>query len=97
MSEPIKHVACMCAPCVIGRIYEITGISRLAADEANKLNAIYKKRAKDWARDATEEYGQRHTFCRSCNVEILGPNVIRLHAHDCDAAIILGLDREVER
>lgn len=58
---------------------------------------LLRRNAEKWARDATEEFGQRHTFCQSCNVEIVGSNGIRLHAHDCDAAHILGLERVSER
>lgn len=60
-----------------------------------------ERRAKDWAKGAQggdSYHGEPCTYCDSCNRSVDGRygkcDVFRPHAHDCDAAIILDLERE---
>ncbi len=63
--------------------------------------ARIERRAKDWAKGAQggdSYHGEPCTYCDSCNRSVDGRygkcDAARPHAHDCDAAIILDLERE---
>lgn len=69
--------------------------------DAHEEYARLERRAKDWAKGAQggdSYHGEPCTYCDSCNRSVDGRygkcDVFRPHAHDCDAAIILDLERE---
>ena len=82
-------------------IVEAEKSTGIALPNARATLARLERRAKDWAKGAQggdSYHGEPCTYCDSCNRSVDGRygkcDVFRPHAHDCDAAIILDLERE---
>ena len=86
---------------------------RSRLERLEEKSARLERRAKDWAKEqvgfvahTTNEalknnmsFGAGYTVCKCCNNSAWSDTgqVAIIHAHDCDAAHILGLERESEK
>lgn len=73
--------------CEQGRCFETLEMA-LHANESEELSRL-RRCAERWAHEQADS--DVYNYCQHCRKPIHGGGP---HAHDCDAAIILGLDRE---
>lgn len=60
--------------------------------------ALLRRAAEKWARESIDVYEHGGDWrCRHCEAVHYNGRGATLHAHDCDAALILGLEREGEK